>query len=937
MATAPLDAFDEALRCLESGDPERIEHSLTLLRTAEDGFPRSRYPIEWGSVQVNLGIALVQRAHGSRAANVEEALRRFDAAQEIFGEAEWPRPWADLLLERGTAYLKRPLGDIADNVERAKACFERALCHFEQTDRQDQMGRALANLGLAYASRLRGERTVNIDHAIDHYHAALGLLTDDQLARQRADVYSNLGGAYLERRSGRWQDNIEDAIDSYTRALTISKAHSPPAGFADVQSNLGFAYWRRAQGDRRWNLEQALCAFAGAQDALTDASAPTYAWAELGMSYVTAELAQISGDRAMLKRAIAQNERAVELISRRDTPMEWAEAQNALGHTLATFASSEYDAQRRALAAYQRALEVFTLPVNPIARQRTLVNLGDLRMDREEWAEALRAYEGAIEAGERVFATAYTDDGRRDAAGAISPVYMRAAYCAVRVQTYGRGLELLDRGKTRILAEGLRLRSAQLDPLPLQLRSRLKQAQNEVLALESRTTPVGTPSISSAADAVADLASASERLMKAITDAEDLGVHLLPVGLSAGEIMALAPAGGALVAPLVTTHGAIVLVVPHGQRPERRHIVDLTGFTDDIVDRILRGDATEPGWLEAYRRVRERGAEADIHDWEACVLRTTGLLWDALVGPIDRTLRTEGVPTGAPILLLTQGKLAVLPLHAAWRVVDGVKRPFSEDWIISYSPGAAPLQAVLGREQSRRRREPDLLAISDPAANLAFARLEVAAIQSQFAEDHRTVLDQTTATRASVVARARTCTHLHFACHGAFDSKDPTASPLQLAGTETLTVAEVFDDVTLDGAILTVLSACESGIVDVEGAPDEAIGFAAAFLDAGSTGVISTLWAVDDASTAILMEHFYQLLGQSIPAPVALAEATRWLRTATASDLDVAEWWERAGASSGSDDERVRAEKRRRSPELRPFEAPQYWAPFIYTGPPALV
>jgi CHAT domain-containing protein len=65
--------------------------------------------------------------------------------------------------------------------------------------------------------------------------------------------------------------------------------------------------------------------------------------------------------------------------------------------------------------------------------------------------------------------------------------------------------------------------------------------------------------------------------------------------------------------------------------------------------------------------------------------------------------------------------------------------------------------------------------------------------------------------------------------------------------------------------------------------------------------VLSTLWAVDDLSTTLLMERFYRghLEDRRTPA-VALRGAQICLRGATAGDLDLAERW----AESVPDDHR---------------------------------
>jgi len=141
--------------------------------------------------------------------------------------------------------------------------------------------------------------------------------------------------------------------------------------------------------------------------------------------------------------------------------------------------------------------------------------------------------------------------------------------------------------------------------------------------------------------------------------------------------------------------------------------------------------------------------------------------------------------------------------------------------------------------------------------------------------------------------------YLHFATHGAgndvvaFESalimaqdrlpKEivPSADEPTIDGQ--VTAREVLDYWKLDAELVT-LSACETA-VGKAGSGDGSLGFAQAFLRAGSRSVCLTLWKVDDVATALLMDRFYQnMVGKrdGLTKPMgkaaALDEAKRWLR-----------------------------------------------------------
>jgi CHAT domain-containing protein len=67
---------------------------------------------------------------------------------------------------------------------------------------------------------------------------------------------------------------------------------------------------------------------------------------------------------------------------------------------------------------------------------------------------------------------------------------------------------------------------------------------------------------------------------------------------------------------------------------------------------------------------------------------------------------------------------------------------------------------------------------------------------------------------------------------------------------------------------------------------DEYIGLPSGFLYAGSSSVVSSLWKVNDLSTAFLMIKFYQNLSAGVSVAVSLNQAQLWLKHLTKGDLE---------------------------------------------------
>jgi CHAT domain-containing protein len=140
---------------------------------------------------------------------------------------------------------------------------------------------------------------------------------------------------------------------------------------------------------------------------------------------------------------------------------------------------------------------------------------------------------------------------------------------------------------------------------------------------------------------------------------------------------------------------------------------------------------------------------------------------------------------------------------------------------------------------------------------------------------------------------------VHFATHGILPVEAGIREPalvLSYEGTNKddmlLTLSEIFQ-LKLH-ADLVVLSACNTGSGKVTKAEGVA-SLGTAFLAAGASSAIVSLWHVADNSTAVLMQEFYRNLLKGMPKATALAAA----RTSLLS---------------------------------QGYDNPFFWAPFVLTG-----
>ncbi|HHH41310.1 MAG TPA: CHAT domain-containing protein, partial [Chloroflexi bacterium] len=444
-----------------------------------------------------------------------------------------------------------------------------------------------------------------------------------------------------------------------------------------------------------------------------------------------------------------------------------------------------------------------------------------------------------------------------------------------------------------------------------------------------------------------------------------------------------------LVYLLATPAGGLALVV-HGDgrggpagRPYGVTPVRLPGLTEEALNRRLWSptpeearrindhlqqgrvapediEAARGGYLSMYRlwrigildrRIPKKTKEALHAAWLQTLDETTRWLWEAVVGEVVETLTptpavgrgdrpvapTGGQGEGVRVTLIPTGLLSLLPLHAAWREEPAAPtgRHYAlDDLRITYAPSAHALWAA--RRIAAHTAPDGVFVVDNPDGTLRFSDEEVASVLEHFPPERQHLLGGESATREAVLRQLPRYPVLHFCTHGWADPDDPLRSGLRMAEPDhPLTLAN-FLDLRLEGARLAVLSACETAVPGTE-LPEEVIGLPTGLLQAGVAGVVGSLWAVNEISTALLMARFYDLWrGKGLAPPEALRQAQIWLRDSTNGEKEVLF----RTALPELTATRLAEETARRAfwdmvlhrPGERDFAHPYYWAGFGYTG-----
>ncbi len=161
-------------------------------------------------------------------------------------------------------------------------------------------------------------------------------------------------------------------------------------------------------------------------------------------------------------------------------------------------------------------------------------------------------------------------------------------------------------------------------------------------------------------------------------------------------------------------------------------------------------------------------------------------------------------------------------------------------------------------------------------------------------------------------------------------------SSLLLSGGDRLTLRDILPLRLRAG--LVVLSACETGLPDAK-LYDEVVSLATGMLQAGAGTVISSLWAVEDLSTVLLMRRFYELLIEKpgehgVSVTSCLHTAQEWITNLTLEETRriLVDLMTAPGAESNPRKALMGhfVLLDRRGP--KPFAHPYYWAGFYVTG-----
>ncbi|MBD2116269.1 MULTISPECIES: CHAT domain-containing protein [Microcystis] len=913
------------------------EIAITGYEIALTIFTFDAFPQAWARTQTNLGTAYSDRIRGDKAENLEQAISCYTKALKVSTFEAFPQDWATTQYNLALAYYSRIRGEKADNLEIAITAYEKALKVLTFDAFPQEWAMTQNNLGEAYRNRIRGDKADNLEKAIDAYKEALNVRTFDAFPQEWADTQNNLGEAYSNRIRREKADNLEKAITAYQEALKVRTFDAFPEDWAMTQRNLGEAYRNRIRGDKACNLERAI---AYCQEALKVYTFDAFRqdWAMTQNNLAVAYRDRIRGDKACnLERAIAYCQEALKVYTFDAFPQQWAMTQNNLSIAYSKRIRGEkadnleiaiaycqealkvytFDAFRQqwamtqnnlaiayryrirgekadnleiAIKSYHNALQIYTKDSDPLNCLQTAQNLGILHYDQKQWQQATEAYNTAIEAVENARLEALNPQDRQEVLSNAIGVFHGIVQAHLNLNQPEKALEYIERSKGRNLVELITQKNLHPQGVSQEIIAQLNELKqrvvNEQIRLQHQSINQNLMRSDNLTPYVQDHSYLKEYqqdldnfIAREIKDTLfSLTQKVEPIPFT--EIQALTDAETCLLQWYITGEKILAFVVS----------------ADGEVKVWQSSENDKNQFLDTFNNYRELYySKNGKQEWKNQLSNLLQTFADIL--HINDILAL--IPdTCQRLIIIPHWFLHILPLHAL--PVDPPQPPLKrgesatggselQDLFpkgVQYAPSCQILQKIT---QSFHHSDFNkLFAIQNPTKDLSYTDLEVNILSTFFTEPQ--VIAQDNATKNAVLPHLKSSDNhcYHFSCHGGFNPANPLESALFLANKESLTLGEIFE-LRLNKCRLVTLSACETGMIDINSISDEYIGLPSGFLFAGSPSVVSSLWTVNDLSTSFLMIKLYEILfdeNQQVSVPVALKIAQNWLQNLTIEEFD---------------------------------------------------
>lgn len=954
--------FSTIVRQLKLGRQEvNIEIAITGYRIALLIWNHEEFFSDWALVQNNLGVAYRNRIRGKREHNIELAINCYKGILEsCFSQTLEPQFRIGILTNLGNAYIDRIIGIKGENIQKGIECYESALKICSKEIFSFQWATLQYSLANVYGNRIGGgTRAEKVQQVIIHCNLALEVFTREVFPYKWAFCQGVLGTYYLE---------IGDtmlAISHYQDAIEILQDKEWAEDWARTCLRLAYAFRKLSIKGSFHKEMYGKFAVARYQDALQVFTLEEYPddWAS-----IQSKLGDFFTEQGQFEEAKKYYDKALQVYNNSDEfPEELALTLNRIAVV--------YAGQGQITAAIEFLQFGLTI-CNPISFPTECLilgmTLGFIALISEEWTVAIQGYEKAIAAVEQSREWATNEAARQEIQLNAIDVYINMVQACINDGQIEKALETVERSKSRNLVE--LLANSELYPKGANdsLKEELRRLRSTISSIRklladsennstfNRDSFQGFRSSETSSYNREYIAQQRELLQEYQRQLDEVFAQCQQLDPAFTLTQKVNHITVAEIRDLIDSHTAIL----------EWHI-GTDSFQIFIVTQssleVVQFDKAELEKLETWNQQYLEALFNDTKTWRKNLSESLNSLSQIL--RLDEILNHPALANCESLILVPHRYLHLFPLHAlsvsqqTWsrfnQETPHLQPPANPCLLDCFKKGVryAPSCQLLQRVQQRQRPPATrtLFAIQNPTEDLAYTDIEVEVIKRDFTPAD--ILSKQQATKTALIDNLETLAqahYVHFSCHGSFDFQTPLISSLILAGAiestdsptptgqkslrlrsggqanpaKCLTLQDIFATLNLPKCRLVTLSACETGLTDTTKQSDDCIGLATGFLYAGSQGVLSSLWSVDDFATAYLMIKFYENL-ETADMAVALNTAQTWLRDATQSKL--LEWIGELKLDSEST-QHIKGFLESYDSDEKPFESPVFWAAFCAIG-----
>lgn len=772
--------------------------------------------------------------------------------------------------EAGTLKLMGSMYSDLGQLDEALSCYNRALLLRQAMHDREGEADMLYYVGVSYSSLM------NREQALIYLNRALQVWQSLGNQGGQAQTLFYIGLTYYS------DDDDEKALKYFNDALPLFIASGNVEGEINVLNYIGVAYESLNQHQKAIGyIARTVSRWQSIKDKVGEGNALR----KLGLIY------SFLGDK---QNAIKYLGDAIRVIDGVDQPQMKATLFSHIGLVYASI--QDYAS---ALNYFNRALEMHKSLGYQSGVYTTLAEIGLVYEFQGDLQKAMDYYKQSIEMREKTRASARLQELQAGLSEQSSNAYERAILLSLRLNRPVDAYDFSERARARSLLDQLGNR-------------RLNDREGASDHKQAHTDSI-TPSDAKRLEE--EIQKENEKLERERVTAIEKGVRPDQVlvdsfekvpSLNSGQLDELFTlfkgSGNPFSLSFVET--VPTLKIPEAQRLLNKDTTLLSYFVthDKTLAFIITRDSFQVVEISVLEEELGRMIAwfLNISNQKEPSLRVLGQLYTWLIAPVKAHLKTPMVGIAA------HGVLHYLPFAA---LTDG-KRFLNDEYLLFHLPSVSALKFIRSSQGSKGAR---MLALAQNQAEgfrpLEHAEQEVQEIARVY---NARVLVGGSATKSKFLAQASNFNILHIAAHGEFNLDSPIFSRIMLAPEEdsdgSLTAFEV-QTLNLANTDLVVLSACETQIqprsrghsIAALSRGDNILALNRAFISAGASTVVASLWKVDDKATSEFMVSFYRHLKQGMSKASALQAAQRDTRTNNEA------------------------------------EAPYYWAPFVLTGDPGTI